>query len=191
VIRRRIALVGLLCLPLAAAAATRPLKETAMTVDHVSAELAGEPCDAYFFARWSTYSHPVTPQEPLYLEQALLRKNFYRAWSCAVSGQPRFVLFEAIANQAQLLAGGVVSPDGAEGPLFFALAEGGSLGAPITAAQAMQSSRFGLRFERGPRGGIVVQQKVSFSYRYRYRADGRLDTVTITNNEGVVKQLQY
>ena len=162
-----------------------------MSIDHVSADLQGQPCDAYFFARWSTYAHPVTPHEPMFLEQALLRKQYYRAWSCQVSGQARFELFEAVANGLRRLDGGALpGAPGAE-PQFFALAAGDALGPPITAAQALQSERFGLRFKRGVEGSYAVSQRVVYSYRYRYKADGRLDAVSITNAEGKVSVLQY
>ena len=162
-----------------------------MSTEHVSAELEGQPCNAYFFARWSTYAHPVTPHEPMVLEQALLRKQFYRAWSCPVSGQPRFELFEAVANNLQRLGGGAPPSEPGTEAQFFALQDGGTLGQPITAAQALKSGDFGLRFKRGVEGAYVVRQKIIYSYRYRYKANGSLDTVSITNAEGKLSVLQY
>lgn len=165
-----------------------------MSVEHVAAELGGQPCKIYFFARWSTYAHPVTPHEPLYLEQALLRKNFYRAWTCQSEGQTRFVLFEAVANELSSLDGTPLPGADAETPTFLALIDGTNgpnLGPAISAAQAFERGAFGLRFAHGAAGSFSVRQRVNFSYHYAYRADGRLQTATITNPEGRVNVLQY
>jgi hypothetical protein len=192
-ITRRTTLYQLLCLPLVVVAWQRQ-KESVMSTEHVSGELETQSCDIYFFASWSTYAHPVTPKEPLYLEQVLLRKQFYRAWTCKVSGEARFLLFEAVANDVHRLDGGAIPAAPGEEPQFFTLidsAHGLSVGAPITAAQALRSGSFGLRFGRGAEGTFSVRQKITYSYRYRYKSDGRLETVTITNPEGRVNVLRY
>ena len=70
-----------------------------MSMECVAANFQGAMCEVYFFKRWGTYSHPVTPLDPVGYEEALVRKGYVRAWMCGVSGQDQFVFLEAKKNK--------------------------------------------------------------------------------------------
>lgn len=165
-----------------------------MPIDHVDGELDSQRCKAYFFGRWSTYAHPVTPTQPLYLEQALLRRNFYRAWACGAGKAQRFVRFEAVANEVASLSSAKAPSNEIVRPRFFEVlpvqGKPAGLGAEITASEATRLGVFGLRFDDTAEP-LVVRQQVTYSYQYRYHPDGRLRAVTITNAEGKVSELEY
>ncbi len=165
-----------------------------MSIDHVDGELDGQRCKGDFFGRWSTYAHPVTPTQPLYREQVLLRRAFYRAWACGAGKAMRFVRFEAIGNDVSGLQGAKVSAKELVRPRFFELlnanGEPVGLGSEISASEAARLGSFGVRVE-GDAAPLVVRQQVTYSYQYRYDPDGRLRTVTITNAEGKVSEPQY
>ncbi len=158
-----------------------------METDSISTTLDGQTCTVYFFAGWSTYSHPVTPIEPLLWEDALMRDNYYRAWMCKESGEERFVLFERINNQRKVMApGSMIGGLPAQAGTFELIEDGMriSAGDPITCEEAFLRERF---LNRGEASNADLEQLtpvVDLSYRYHYDADGLLRTVTIVNVEG-------
>ncbi|MCF6212366.1 MAG: hypothetical protein L3K24_17295 [Gammaproteobacteria bacterium] len=158
-----------------------------MGTDSISTTLDGQTCTVYFFTSWSTYSHPVTPIEPLLWEDALMRDNYYRAWMCQEHGEERFVLFERINNQRKVVASGSMVGDLPTQVGSFELIEDGiriSAGNPITCKEAFLRERF---LNRGEASNAYLEQLapvVDLSYRYHYDTDGLLRTVTIVNIEG-------
>ena len=167
-------------------------------VSMIESELDGSRCQVAFFETWSTYAHPVTPQKPLTLRQALMRDKYHRAWQCEVNGEPLFVLFEAVENSVQNKPGASRQPAGPEPTLqFFSASDrmsatpGNGTPAPLAPGQALRQASFGVQ---GLDDTSVIHwfdQKVNLSYRYRYKPDGRLDTATIVNPEGRKQVLQY
>ena len=161
-----------------------------MNIDHIEGSLEGKPCEIFFFESWGTYSHPVTPVRPLFFEQTLLLGKYYRAWMCTEGNERRFVYFEAVTNRRQAIEAGpsvsrfsVYLPrEGANPPAIdrpLALGEIIGLGEYIAATPADKGQT------------ALIRQKVSFSYRYRYKPDGSLLSATITNPEGTVSVLPY
>jgi hypothetical protein len=164
----------------------------------IDSELDGQRCQVAFFESWATYAHPVTPQQPLTLYQALKRPKYHRAWKCDVNGKPLFVLFEAVENTPRTKPGAAQPATGAEPSLSFfstgdsaGTAGGGSARARLEPGQALRQQSFGVQGLDTTAAIFSFDQKVNISYRYRYKADGRLDTVTIVNPEGQERVLQY
>lgn len=164
----------------------------------IDSELDGQPCQVAFFESWATYAHPVTPRGPLTLYQALKRPKYHRAWKCDVKGKPQFVLFEAVENTSQAKPGAAQPAAGEEPRLNFfsagdgaSAAEGGSTKTRLEPGQALRQSSFGVQGLDTTAAILSFGQKVNISYRYRYKTDGRLDTVTIINPEGRERVLQY
>jgi hypothetical protein len=162
-----------------------------MSTHHLDARLDGLDCEVYFFRSWGTYAHPVTPIDPLFLEQALLREKYQRAWMCHDQGERRFVLLETIENKANTIALQGGAPASGDTPRFFALEPGSQLGAPLESHAAVAADEFVAMLPGPSAVPLHVTQNVMSSFRYRYRDDGRLATVTATNRDGKVNVLEY
>lgn len=168
-----------------------------MTTDHIGAQLDDQPCEVYFFRAWTSYAHPVTLVDPLFLEQALRRGKYQRAWMCRDKGEPRLALLETMENKTQPieLQGG--APVTAAGTVcaFEARTDAGrsALGRPMKLDELVGASRFiaALPSEGKGTSTLLVSQKVISSFRYRYRPDGALASVTMVNSEGTTKVLEY
>jgi hypothetical protein len=167
-----------------------------MTTDHILAALDGQACEVYFFESWTSYAHPVTPVDPIDLEDALLRGKYQRAWMCRSQGaEPRFVLIETIDNQSRTLKLPEGAPTAGPAARFFEArgsAEHPELGAALKADDVAAAKTF-IAVLPAPAAAqpLWVTQKVLSSFRYRYRDDGALASVTITNPEGKVNVLDY
>lgn len=164
----------------------------------IESELDGQRCQVAFFASWATYAHPVTPQLPLTLYQALKRPRYHRAWKCDVSGKALFVLFEAVENMPRTKPSATQPATGTEPSLsFFSAGDGASTTSGSMArtrlepGQALRQTSFGVQGLDDTAVVHTFDQKVNISYRYRYGADGQLATVTIVNPEGHERVLQY
>lgn len=164
----------------------------------IDSELDGQRCQVAFFESWATYAHPVTPQQPLTLYRALMRPKYHRAWTCDVNGKPLFVLFEAVENKPLAKPAALPPAAGKEPRLnFFSAGDsagttgGGAVPTRLEPGRALRQTSFGVQGLDTTAAILLFEQKVNISYRYRYKADGQLDTVTIVNPEGRERVLQY
>lgn len=186
-------MVAIWLVPLASVRSEASMEDKVWMID---SELDGQPCQVAFFESWTSYAHPVTPQQPLTLYQALKRPKYYRAWKCDVNGKPLFVLFEAVENTPGAKPAGAQPASGAEPRLsFYSSGEGvpASTAARVRLqpGQALRQPSFGVQGVDNTAVIHSLEQKVNISYRYRYKVDGRLDTVTIVNPEGRESVLRY
>ena len=172
-------------------------KAKAMTTDHIGAQLDDQPCKVYFFRAWTSYAHPVTPIDPLFLEQALQRDKYQRAWMCQDKGEPRFMLLETVENKTEPIVLPEGNPVASAGTVsaFDARTDAGkpALGRPMKLDELVGASRFiaALPIEGQGTRTLLVSQKVLSSFRYRYRPDGKLTSVTMLNPEGKTSVLEY
>lgn len=187
-------------LAMAASATAAPQTDTkakAMTTDHIGAQLDDQPCEVYFFRAWTSYAHPVTPVDPLFLEQALQRGKYQRAWMCQDKGEPRFMLLETVENMAEPieLKGGAPATTAGTVSAFEARTDAGkpTLGRPMKLDELVGAGRFiaALPVEGQGTRTLLVSQKVISSFRYRYKPDGALASVTMLNPEGKTRVLEY
>jgi hypothetical protein len=164
-----------------------------MDIDHLDAIFEGMRCNVYFFESWTTYTHPVTPIRPMYFGRAVLGENYYRAWMCDVGAEPKFILFQNINNGMASLPANFATPSSAAISFFEADRTNGEVkaGKMLTPSETIGLSEFVACQGAGGRQAWVISQKIIFSYRYRYRADGRLASAEITNPEGKVNLLEY
>ncbi|MBX3622959.1 MAG: hypothetical protein KF891_23560 [Rhizobacter sp.] len=166
-----------------------------MTTDHLRATLDDQPCEVYFFKSWTSYAHPVTPVDPMYLEDALQRGKYQRAWMCRAQGEPRFMQIETIASQARPVALPEGAPAAGPAARFFEArgsVEHPQLGRPLQPDDLAAAETFiAVLPEAAASQPLWVAQKVQASFRYRYRDNGALESVTITNPEGKVNVLDY
>jgi hypothetical protein len=162
-----------------------------MSTDHLDARLDDLDCEVYFFRAWCTYAHPVTPIDPLFLEQALQRPKYQRAWMCNDRGERRFVLLETIENTTRSIALPGGAPRTGDAAALFALKNGTELGAPLKPHEAVAAPEFVAVLPGPSATPMHVKQKVISSFHYRYKDDGRLASVTTVNPEGKVNVLEY
>lgn len=168
-----------------------------MSTDHYRASLDDEPCEVYFFKAWTSYAHPVKPVDPMYLEEALRRPKYQRAWMCRRQGEPRFVLLETMNSTARPISLPEGAPASGQAARFFE-ARGSidkpQLGQPLQADDIASAPAFIAVLPANANTAsppLWVSQRVEASFRYRYRDDGALASVTITNPEGKVNVLDY
>jgi len=187
-------------LAMAASAMAAPQTDTkakAMTTDHIGAQLDDQPCKVYFFRAWTSYAHPVTPIDPLFLEQALQRGKYQRAWMCQDKGEPRFMLLETVESKTEPIVLPEGNPVASAGTVsaFEARTDAGkpALGHPMKLDQLAAATRFIAVLPTDGQGTstLLVSQKVISSFRYRYKPDGALASVTMLNPEGKTKVLEY
>jgi hypothetical protein len=130
----------------------------------------------------------------MHLEQALQRPRYQRAWMCRTQGEPRFMLLETIDNKAQTidLPGGAPLA-GAEARFFEAKGSASQpqMGRALKGDDVASSTEFIAVLPHAKPGPVWVNQRVLSSFRYRYRDDGRLASVTITNPDGKISVLDY
>lgn len=115
-----------------------------------------------------------------------------------MNGKPLFVLFEAVESTPRTKPGTAQPAASAEPNLSFfstgdsaSTAGGTSARARLEPGQALRQKSFGVQGLDTTAAILTFDQKVNISYRYRYKTDGRLDTVTIVNPEGHERVLQY
>ncbi len=156
-----------------------------MKIDHFEATLEDKPCEVYFFKSWATYRHPVTPKGPIYLEQAITGRAYYRAWMCPEGDQRRFVYFEKVSQERQAID--LVLPAGDH---FAYLPRKGveppAVERPLKPAELLSVDEFIIGSGTADRQAQRVRQKVAYTYRYRYKPDGSMLSYTIDNREGKV-----
>ncbi len=170
--------------------------ESTMRTDHIESTYDGVPCNVYFFTSWSTYSHPVRPQDPLDLEDALNREGYYRAWMVGESGKELFVFFEAVSNNRQETQ---IAPEEEQSDLavgfvmWRAQYDGGTLtkGPRISYGDALRENAFLVQQTGSGKNLNLITQTVQLSYRYIYQPDGTLKKIIITNPDGKVSELDY
>lgn len=166
-----------------------------MTTDHLPASLDDQSCEVYFFKAWTSYAHPVKPVDPMYLEDALQRPKYQRAWMCRTQGEPRFVLLETMDNKVRPVTLPAGAPASGAAARFFEArgsVEQPQVGRPLKADEVASAPAFiAVLPGKDAAQPLWVSQRVLSSFRYRYRDDGALASVTITNPEGKVNVLDY
>ncbi len=157
-----------------------------MQTDSIHIEYDGEPCEVYFFRGWGGYSHPVTPQIPVCLEDALAAESYYRAYLREVDGDQRLMKFEGIHNGRQIVTGMDDAPPPG-GPKVFELIEaesGLSVGERFEIAHVDRYEKF--LYHPGiyevPFEKLCPVSRLSYSYEYD--ESGVLLTVTVVNFDG-------
>jgi hypothetical protein len=148
----------------------------------IPSQLNGLPVEVYLFARWSGYTHPVRPVDPLSPEEALGRTSFCRAYLEGLDAARRFVLFEAIGLDCAPTM--MVAPAGSSAGFFSVSGTDGQLvvGHPLPSGLAAMATRFCRVADSGSME--VVTASVLYSYQYVYGQRGELTRALITNPIG-------
>ena len=138
--------------------------------------LEEEPCEVYLFVRWSGYSHPVLPADPLTLEESLHAPCLCRAYVRELGGEPLMVQFACYSAHSQELDSWT---DLAPGCYAVEEAADGSPrpGPPLDRVAAAMSDRLFL-VKQGPSDGpptsILRELKWAYSFEYEYDEKGVL-----------------
>lgn len=82
-------------------------------IENIRADKDGKECDVFFFKSWGSYSHPVTPVDPISYEEALRRDGFSRAWMCGPQNNRQFMLFEGVRVSRSGISQASVDPTNA------------------------------------------------------------------------------
>lgn len=151
--------------------------------------LDGTPCNVYFFKRWTTYEHPVKPQDPISYAEALQRKGYCRAWMCESSGGEQFTLLEAIRNNLVLTSIKKEHPE--NNTLEFYDYQNDKAGAKLTDEITLDRERFLVTLPNSDDYLSLVSSSLGYKYRYYYAPTGKLKKVEITDIEGNLKTLDY
>lgn len=165
-----------------------------MQVDHIDTSVDGTPHEVYFFRSWTGYAHPVEPMGAMYLEEALQRDGYFRAWMRGESETRRFVFFEGVDLRTTKTGLTAETIDPSE-PLVFFRAIGSeaelTVGPRVTPADMLALDAFLVGPGDGSQPLTHLEQTVGLSYRYEYRPDGSLSRVIIKGLDGKVKELVY
>jgi hypothetical protein len=164
-----------------------------ISVDYVNAKFQDMPCEVYFFKRWGTYSHPVTPIDPIEYEEALTRKGFCRAWMCQSSNGNQFSFFEAKKNKVELT--NLIKPVKGDNELrfyeYFLRDSGPKIGRELSGSETMGMDSFLVALPDATDYLSLVVQKMSYSYQYLYDDSGALKKVILTGDDGDISTLDY
>lgn len=162
-----------------------------MQTDAILLEHEGQTCEVYFFRGWSGYSHPVKPQDPIYLEDAIAGPSYYRVWMCGQGDEKLFVKFQGISNHRQAVAT-IKSEDKPNAPGVFELLEdrGGIRVGPQFDIQQIDDHEVFLYHSGNPEASFEkISPASTISYTYKYDDFGVLQTVTIVNFDGEISTL--
>lgn len=166
-----------------------------MAIEYINSAIEEKPCQVYFFESWSTYTHPVKPIKPLYFEQAILLKAYYRAWLCQTGPETKqFVLFENVVNQLKEtdISKSHIKKESPVS-LYAVIEDDGSIlaGEEIELKDSLMSGNYLVSVSDGKQNLILINQVIHKSFRYLYRSDGSLQNATVTNSEGKVSEFAY
>lgn len=159
--------------------------EEPQAVTHLVCERGGVHCGVYFFKSWKTYSHPVTPVDPILLDEALRREWCYRGWM-TLDGADRFVGFEkvrSIREPTQLDAGADRLPWPC-GYLAQYVEDDLAVGPNRALGDLLYAHEYLVQTDPAERSLVRVKQSIVYSYDYTYEPDGRLKEIVVTNAEG-------
>ena len=163
-----------------------------LIVDHAEMNLEGLPCDVYFFKRWGTYSHPVTPIDPIDYEIAVMREGFCLAWMCKEGSNELFTKFQARTNN--ITETDIISPTKSESIEYYEyLTNGGKVevGRKLTIGETITLEKFLISLPDSRNNLLANEQNISYTYHYIYNDDGLLKKVLITNMLGEENTLDY
>jgi len=162
-------------------------------MEYVVADFQGASCEIYFFKRWGTYSHPVTPLDPVEYKDALVRKGYVRAWMCGATGQEQFVFLEAKKNKLEVTK--IKKPSNEKDVFKFYEVMPDSdelgLGRELSPGETISRDLFFVSFRDNTDYLSIVRQRLSYSYQYVYGSNGALKKVILTGDEGDVSTLNY
>ncbi len=162
-------------------------RENAMYFVHKS--LDGIPCNVYFFKRWGTYEHPVTPIDPISYAEALQRSGYCRAWMCKSDSSEQFLLFEAMRNNLELTSIKKKHVEINE-PEFFSY-QNDKPGPKISAEVTLDRDRFLASLPGSDDNLSLIDTSLGYRFRYYYKPGGQLEKVEITDMTGEIKILDY
>jgi hypothetical protein len=151
--------------------------------------LDGTPCTVYFFKRWTTYEHPVKPQDPIPYAEALQLNGYCRAWMCESGGSEQFLLLEAIRNNLELTSIKKEHPE--SNTLEFYDYHNDKAGAKLTDGITLDRERFLTSLPNSDDYLSLITSSLGYKYRYHYDSNGKLKKVKITDMDGNVKALNY
>ncbi len=149
------------------------------------------PCKAYFFKRWGTYEHPVTPLESIEYKEALTRKGYCRAWMCTQGGGDLFVFFEAMQNTIDKT--NILKPRGRNNEIiFYEKTDSGDKGLEISAEDTLDKKYFyvALPDTNGDYLSLITS-KNAYNFQYSYSQNKELERVVVTNIEGEERIIDY
>lgn len=163
-----------------------------LKVDHAKMNLERLPCEVYFFKRWGTYSHPVTPIEPIEYETAVMRDGFCLAWMCKDGANELFTKFQVRTNN--ITETDLVKPYASQSVEYYesSLNNGKlEIGRKINIDETIALKKFLISFPDSRNTMLANEQNISYTYRYIYNNDGSLKKVVITNMLGEENTLDY
>ena len=162
-------------------------------VDHANSNIDNMPCQVFFFKRWGTYSHPVTPIDAIEFEEALTREGFCMAWMCSRNGKELFSKFQARNNK--FVPTDLLKPSSqAKGLNFYeVLEENGvmAVGRTLRIDEVVNLTSYLVDFPGSENNLILNNQTISYTYRYIYGEDGSLNQAVITNKLGEENIINY
>ncbi len=162
-------------------------------INTVSLMKNNQKCEVNFFKRWTGYSHPVKVVEPIDFAAALIRGNYQRAWTCEKNSKSLFVLLERVeahgVKDVNIKLNSNISFFHAE-----EVADGThKVGRQITISETFYLDYFYVEATEvnGQVGKFLIQQKTGGNFEYIYDSTGKFIKLRVTNDEGVVTELDY
>ena len=162
-------------------------------INTVSLTKNNEKCEVNFFKRWAGYSHPVRMVDPIDFAEALKLGHYERAWTCERNSKTLFVLVEEM-----VLEGMQDVQIKKDHRLSFFHAEETADGTHKAGRQMTISETFYLDYfyveateVNGQVGKFLIQQKTGGNFEYIYDSTGKFIKLRVTNEEGVVTELDY
>ena len=163
-----------------------------LIVDHAEVDLEGVACEVYFFKSWGTYSHPVTPIDPIDYEVAIMREGFCLAWMCNANDKKLFAKFQARTNNIRETD--LVKPSKNQKVEYYeylSKGDGLKIGKQINIDEAISHEKFLISSPDSSNTMVLIEQDILYTYRYIYNADGSLKKVIVTNMLGEESTLNY
>ena len=163
-----------------------------LKVDHAKINLEELHCEVYFFKRWGTYSHPVTPIDPIDYEIAVMREGFCLAWMCKEGSNELFTKFQARINN--ITETDIIKPTKSESIEYYEyLTNAGKIemGRKLNIDETITLEKFLISLPGSSNNLLANEQNISYTYRYIYNDDGSLKKVVITNMLGEENTLDY
>ena len=145
-------------------------------------------CNVYFFEGWSTYDHPVKPENPIDYISALKRGGYYRAWLCKGKTSDLFVQFEGVRINVKNKE--LISND-ANIEFYESISAAGSRathGIKILPEKTLNMDSFFIKIDRN---FILIEQEIMMKYEYSYKDSGALEKAVITNYLGESNTLDF
>ncbi|MCP4494616.1 MAG: hypothetical protein GY820_46045 [Gammaproteobacteria bacterium] len=161
-------------------------------MDYAKTILDGLSCEVYFFKSWSTYSHPVTPQEPVSYKDAIKSKGFCLAWMCKSGESELFSMFQARENR--MSRSNLFNPNKTGEMEFYELVDKGrksEFGRKLSIDETIDLQQFLFSSPGSDDELLLSKQSISYTYRYFYKDDKTLRKVVVTNMLGEEHVLEY